>query len=677
MVRAPVAPIRQRRTYGGRPDSLNERGVALNERGVAASIELRHGVRGPGRQNGVDSGSPTIDPWGVRRLLPLPLVVGSFVACTDECKTGAPSIRLELSADSRIRETVKSLEVTLELPDGRFRRAFDIGAQLTDGTTSLIVELDPALSADVPVAVRAVGYSELGATGNQVATSEGRFSATPNACNQFPLALGEGQTDAGLGDAATLLDSSEEIDTGIEHDAGSELDAEPMDRPVDLDATDPDAETVDGALDDGAIPDSGVAEPDSGVVDSDAGDTSVADLGFPDVGFPDLGFPDAGSPDLGFPDAGFPDLGFPDLGFPDLGFPDLGFPDAGFYGSFPFEPTNFDPTQINEPDPAVVIDCGTSIFNSSTMSFSNWCSRQPPSVDTIQQPLSLEVVLISISGLEVASGSTLKLVGTRPVIFAVAGPVVVAGVIDASANHVTAGAGGSRSCLLANGFDGVEVNSSGGGGGGAGHSEAGAAGGASRSGAPGGLAGGTRGSDQLSPIVGGCMGGDGGATSSSGGAGGGAVQISASEQITISGAIRAGGGGGIGANRREGGGGGGSGGAIFVEGRAVEIAGNALLSATGGAGGEGGGEASGSDGADGENGGGALAAAGGQTQAEGGNGGAGGAGAGTSPTAGGAGTTGRAGGGGGGGAAGRIRLRGTEGCSMLGTIVPLGLVDCP
>jgi len=162
------------------------------------------------------------------------------------------------------------------------------------------------------------------------------------------------------------------------------------------------------------------------------------------------------------------------------------------------------------------------------------------------------------------------------------GPITLNGMLDASANSVTAGPGaqeppapcvggvgvvdGGTSCYCYQGAGGAGNASIGGAGGGA----------YTTQGAPGATL------DAFEPLLGGCRGGDFDTNGRYGGGGGGAVQMSSATSITISASamIHVGAGGG------NPGRGGGSGGNVIIEAPLVRVAGpSGGLAANGGAGG--------------------------------------------------------------------------------------------
>lgn len=252
--------------------------------------------------------------------------------------------------------------------------------------------------------------------------------------------------------------------------------------------------------------------------------------------------------------------------------------------------------------------------------------------------------------------------GSRPLIIAAGGHVLIASSINLGAVGTTAGPGALTTGAGVGGagttFLGVSTRQSSGGGGG-GYGTTGANGGGQPPNTPPGLGGATNGASVTDPLTGGSRGGHGGfslggTSAGAGGAGGGALQISS--QLTISMGVAtinaAGGGGNSGVNGFYGGGGGGSGGQILFEAPSISVIGTLAANGGGGGGGGSGGGSASTNGANGTTS--TTPAAGGIGNApQGSNGGAGAAGA----TAAVAGANFNSKGGGGGGGAGRIWLR--------------------
>jgi hypothetical protein len=206
--------------------------------------------------------------------------------------------------------------------------------------------------------------------------------------------------------------------------------------------------------------------------------------------------------------------------------------------------------------------------------------------DVVQTTGGGTVLGVQLRGLSITYGHVLRIVGNKPVVFLVAGDVVVDtnGLIDAGAVGSTPGAGGSRAgeCTnLATGLGGGPSSSGWGGGGGA----FGTAGG---QGAYNVVNGGSAVASTLEPLRGGCS---GSGSASTGGAGGGAIQISASGTIQIGatgvGNISAAGGGGPTATSGGGNAGGSGGGILLVSPAAATLGTLGGLRANGGAGSEG------------------------------------------------------------------------------------------
>jgi len=255
-----------------------------------------------------------------------------------------------------------------------------------------------------------------------------------------------------------------------------------------------------------------------------------------------------------------------------------------------FVPDNLDVSQLNPTvaDATTTINCSAVLNTSGTPSFTTWCGGTRPQITIHSQSSGPGLAVVAFRNLNINSGSSLRIQGSRPAVLVVFGNATIAGTIDASASGTTAYAGGNYDCD-ANAPEPVDADSgddetSGGGGGGFG--TAGGYGGKGDDTAK--VAGGsTRGTASLVPLLGGCPGGIGGLCGSAGsGAGGGAIQLSVGGTLTLSGTVRAN--GGDGPNRCGGylgGGGGGSGGAIKID--AVDlVTSSPTIQANGGDGGD-------------------------------------------------------------------------------------------
>jgi hypothetical protein len=246
--------------------------------------------------------------------------------------------------------------------------------------------------------------------------------------------------------------------------------------------------------------------------------------------------------------------------------------------------TNFDNCMLPGSLPAVTVN-GTETIVLSVTSLPK---------QTLTQSDGSEVTVIYLGGLTVNAPLTIN--GNTPVIFAVDGDVVLNAEVRTNAGRDLAAH--CAGAFGANGSNSTNGSSGGGGGGGGAAADDGGDGGdgdGDQKGAKG--AKGTKiGPSTLSPLRGGCRGGNGGDRNGSGtpgvgGTGGGAIQIGARGSITInsSGRIDAKGLGGTAATSQTGGGGGGAGGGIFLEANQVTIHSAGGLCADGGAGAEGGG----------------------------------------------------------------------------------------
>ncbi|MBT8493586.1 MAG: hypothetical protein KJO07_11050 [Deltaproteobacteria bacterium] len=215
-------------------------------------------------------------------------------------------------------------------------------------------------------------------------------------------------------------------------------------------------------------------------------------------------------------------------------------------------------------------------------------------VRTVLTELEPDVVVIYFDSLRIAEDSSLRIIGSQPLIVAARTTIAVDGTIDVSSSRGDLGVGANAGSCDAAISVGTAGNKSGGGGGGGGFGGDGGDGGSGDTAANGG-SGGTKGGAVAVPINirGGCPGmvgavenetqtGSGGA----GGPGGGALVLAAGTSLTIAGVVDAGGaGGGQGTPSDAGGGGGGSGGMIGLDSPSVIVSGT--VAANGGGGGEG------------------------------------------------------------------------------------------
>jgi len=358
--------------------------------------------------------------------------------------------------------------------------------------------------------------------------------------------------------------------------------------------------------------------------------------------------------------------------------------------------SNFDPCEMSHViHPALTLATGDYTFApaSGELRLNNAAFMTLPTTGT-------SPAVLSLAGLTIGVGATLRISGGTPLIIAVHSSALIDGTLSASAVARQSGPGGGM-CVAGKGGDGAAAPANwtaGGGGGGGGFGSSGATGGTGdvepgHAKTPGGTPIAANADTLLVPLRAGCAGGPGGeedpsctspGTPGAGGGGGGAVQLSVRNSLTLTAAARVsanGGGGGRGANGTYaggshvgvGGGGGGSGGAIFLEGMTITIAAAARLCANGGGGGGGSHNNDGpaTDGADGACAG--LAAVGGTGfDASGGNGAFGS----TAAVVGEAGSRQDDGGGGGGGGVGRIRVRAATGAAPAGfTSTPAAVIN--
>ncbi|MGE5185982.1 MAG: hypothetical protein ACM31C_28195 [Acidobacteriota bacterium] len=227
---------------------------------------------------------------------------------------------------------------------------------------------------------------------------------------------------------------------------------------------------------------------------------------------------------------------------------------------------------------------GTTTIDSTTGTVSSTsCDLGTPALanGVAQASAGPTVLVVRLRGLTVSNGHILKLVGDKPIVLLVAGPVEMTsgGIIDAGASGATPGPGGSPSACADQASGLGQAGSSGWGGGGGGFGTAGGQGGWNTT-----NGGNANGSIGLTPLRGGCAGGATPGSSMVGG-GGGALEISAATTITIdTGSIVAASGGGGPATTGGGNGGGAGGGILLVAPALPSLGSSGVARANGGAG---------------------------------------------------------------------------------------------
>ncbi len=274
--------------------------------------------------------------------------------------------------------------------------------------------------------------------------------------------------------------------------------------------------------------------------------------------------------------------GFSHGQLPDAGGGDGGGSDDAQACAWSYTPTNFDPCKLPAPVGLTVSTDDTIDTDATTL----------PKLAIVQSD-GTTITVIHLSELSVSPLAMLTVNGTG-VVFAVDGTADIDGRIT-----VVGGSDNDTHCATSRGQTGTDsqdITGGAGGGGGGAAADDGADGGDGAgidAGAKG--AKGAKVQSSLSPLRGGCRGGNGGRVGTQGqaalgGRGGGALQISTNTKIAVAGMLDAAGRGGEGGTAAHvGGGGGGSGGGILLEGPEIELGFASRVCADGGSGGEGGG----------------------------------------------------------------------------------------
>jgi hypothetical protein len=180
----------------------------------------------------------------------------------DLCTSASPAIMIELDvSDPGLRASIRSLEVTLAFNDHRFRRQYSISDQLSGGSTTIFVALDPPPSMRTAITVGVRGWASDDGSGATIVETTTDTTIEADACNAWSVALQPNASDAGLQDAGL-----EHADGGVE-EAGPDAEAPDIDSgstvedASPIDATDSGSMPIDAAAMDAAPPDAAIVGP--------------------------------------------------------------------------------------------------------------------------------------------------------------------------------------------------------------------------------------------------------------------------------------------------------------------------------------------------------------------------------------------------------------------------------
>ncbi len=304
---------------------------------------------------------------------------------------------------------------------------------------------------------------------------------------------------------------------------------------------------------------------------------------------------DASDIDAALFDAGLADASPFDAGAPDASPADAAIPCVG--DLMGFDLLNMDRCDPNDPITNLILDMnGNYELNGDALTLTDPNGGDIPiDLKVVPQTGGDDLLVLTLTDLQIANSARLHLLGARPVVLISTGDMTVGGRIQATARDGLTGAGAnvSADCATGAGTDGelqTDDNNreAGSGGGGASFGTAGGTGSrivnsTGTNDSPGGL---VMANPTLAPLRGGCAGGAGGGDGGAGGNGGGAMHLAAAGTITLTGAISSSGAGGRGVSGFfGGGGGGGSGGAVLIQ--ADSLVNLGIITVNGGGGGEG------------------------------------------------------------------------------------------
>jgi hypothetical protein len=113
------------------------------------------------------------------------------LACDpDDCLQRPTSFQLDLELEDEGPPTPAAmLRVDVVVGEERRRRFFEVGDALSDGYTSIGVELDPAPTVETDVEVTVVAYPTTSTTTHTLGETRATLRLDPNGCNRFRLEL--------------------------------------------------------------------------------------------------------------------------------------------------------------------------------------------------------------------------------------------------------------------------------------------------------------------------------------------------------------------------------------------------------------------------------------------------------------------------------------------------------
>lgn len=127
--------------------------------------------------------------------LGLPLLTTALAACSlacdpDNCADLPTSFHLDVELDDKEdRDRVSLLRVEVLNGADRFRRFFEVGDAFSDGKTSIGVELDPAPTEEVDIAIAVAAYVTTSTATPPAAEQTAQVELEPNGCNRYRVEL--------------------------------------------------------------------------------------------------------------------------------------------------------------------------------------------------------------------------------------------------------------------------------------------------------------------------------------------------------------------------------------------------------------------------------------------------------------------------------------------------------
>lgn len=121
-------------------------------------------------------------------LLLLPFMAGCAI---DVCSEHEPAFELEVTVDDDIEAPVESFSVQLRWDDNAFSRHFVVGDALSDGVTTVGVDLVPAPLDEIELSTEVIGRAGAEESSQVIGRGRSKNEISPNGCNIISVKIDE------------------------------------------------------------------------------------------------------------------------------------------------------------------------------------------------------------------------------------------------------------------------------------------------------------------------------------------------------------------------------------------------------------------------------------------------------------------------------------------------------